>query len=259
MRMETTCITEMKEISKRFGGVQALRDVSIDVHRGEILGIVGHNGAGKSTLIKILSGAYAADAGSIYFEGKKVDITNPREAKRLGIETIYQHLALADNLDVPANMFLGREKKNRLGMLDDRFMEMETKHMLEKLKIEIDSLKEKVLNLSGGQRQCIAISRSIYFNAKVLIMDEPTAALGVEETNSVHELMRRLRKQGLALILISHDLHDIFDLSDRIAVLKNGVLVGIRKTSETTKDEVLGMIILGLQEERGKVSQEIPT
>ena len=238
----------MKEVSKHFGGIQALRGVSIDLYEGEILGIVGHNGAGKSTLIKVLSGADTADTGKIYFRGQEVEIRTPKESKALGIETIYQHLALADNLNVTANVFLGREIKNRLGILDERSMENETRRMLDKLKLKLGSLRVRALKLSGGQRQCIAISRAVYFNAKILIMDEPTAALGVEETARVQDLMRHLRKEGIAIILISHDLHDVFDLSDRIAVMKNGVLVGIKKTGETTKDEVLSMIILGKQE-----------
>ena len=246
--MERTPIIEMKEISKRFGGIQALQEVNIDLYEGEILGIVGHNGAGKSTLIKILSGAYTADAGRIYFRGKEVEINNPKDSKALGVQTIYQHLALADNLNVPANVFLGREIKNKIGILDERAMENETHQMLDRLKLKIDSLKIRVLKLSGGQRQCIAISRAVYFNAKILIMDEPTAALGVQETERVHNLMQQLKKEGIGIILISHDIHDVFKLSDRIAVLKNGVLVGIKKTRETTKDEVLSMIILGKQE-----------
>lgn len=245
MSREIEPIIQMKGISKHFGGLQALRNVSIDLFRGEILGLVGHNGAGKSTLIKILSGAYHADVGTIYFEGKEVGIRNPKDAKQLGIETIYQDLALADNLNVATNMFLGREKKKHFGFLDTQSMEIDTRKTLDRLKVKIESLKARVHNLSGGQRQCIAISRAIYFNAKVLIMDEPTAALGVEETKRVQNLIQHLKKEGLAIILISHDLHDVFNLSDRIAVMKNGELVGVEETSQTTKDEVLGMIILG--------------
>ena len=202
---EADPIVKMVGISKHFGGVQALQDVSVDLYNGEILGIVGHNGAGKSTLIKVLSGVFSSDTGKIYFRGKEVKINNPKDSKDLGIETIYQHLALADNLNVPANMFLGREVKNRLGMLDNRAMEIETKNTLDRLKLQIDSLNVMVRNLSGGQRQCIAISRSIYFDAKVLIMDEPTAALGVEETNRVHQLMKRLKEEGIAIIFITHE------------------------------------------------------
>lgn len=250
-----TPIIEMKGISKHFGGVRALKDVSINLYPGEVLGIVGHNGAGKSTLIKILSGALVPDAGKIFFQTKEVEITNPKDAKSLGIETIYQHLALADNLNVTANVFLGREKKKALGILDDRAMEIETKRILDRLKIKIDSLQTRVVNLSGGQRQCVAISRSIYFNAKILIMDEPTAALGIEETGKVHGLIEQLKKEGIAIIIISHDLHDVFKLSDRIAVMKNGVLVGVKKTNETTQDEILAMIILGQQ--AGSANQDI--
>lgn len=250
--MQLTPIIEMKEVSKHFGGIQALREVSIDLYEGEILGIVGHNGAGKSTLIKILSGAYTTDTGKIYFRGQEVRIKTPIDSKALGIETIYQHLALADNLNVAANVFLGREITNRLGILDDRAMEKEARQMLDRMKLKISSLKARVRNLSGGQRQCIAISRAVYFNAKILIMDEPTAALGVEETEKVHDLMNQLKKEGIAIVLISHDLHDVFNLSDRIAVMKNGVMVGVKKTSETTRDEVLSMIILGKQEQPAK-------
>jgi D-xylose transport system ATP-binding protein len=206
---------------------------------------VGHNGAGKSTLIKILSGAYTRDAGTILFEDQEVEIRNPKDSRTLGIEAIYQHLALADNLNVPANVFLGRERKKRFGVLDDGTMEAESKRMLDRLKLKIDSLSVMVHKLSGGQRQCIAISRAIYFDARVLIMDEPTAALGVEETDRVHDLILQLKQEGIAVIYISHDIHDIFKLSDRVAVLKNGVLVGIKRTSETTKEEILAMIILG--------------
>lgn len=243
--MEIQPIVEMKGISKHFGGVQALRDVSIDLFRGEALGIVGHNGAGKSTLVKILSGALTADEGAVFYEGNKVDIRTPKDARDLGIETIYQHLALADNMNVPQNVFLGREMKKHRFILDDKSMEIETRKMLDRLKLNIDSLSVRVRNLSGGQRQCIAISRAIYFNAKILIMDEPTANLGVEETNRVHDLVEQLKKQGIAIVLISHDLHDVFKISDRIAVFKNGVLVGLKKVKETTRDNILAMIITG--------------
>jgi len=247
--LETTPIIELKDVSKHFGGIQALRGVSLDLYEGEILGIVGHNGAGKSTLIKVLSGAYTADSGKIYYEGREVEIKSPRDSKALNIETIYQNLALADNLNVPANLFLGREIRNRAGVLDESRMEAETLKMLERLNLKIKSLKVRVVKLSGGQRQCIAIGRAVYFKAKILIMDEPTAALGVEETERVHALMQQLKNEGIAIILISHDLHDVFGLSDRIAVMKNGALVGVKKTHETTKEEILSMIILGKPDE----------
>ena len=251
--MEIRPIVEMKAISKHFGGVQALDSATIDLYEGEVLGIVGHNGAGKSTLIKILSGALQADEGKVYFRGKEAEIRSPTDARALGIETIYQHLALADQQNVPANVFLGRELRKRWAIIDNRRMEGETKRMLERLKLKIDSLRTRVINLSGGQRQCIAISRAIYFNAKVLIMDEPTAALGVQETERVHGLVGQLKEEGIAIALISHDLHDVFELSDRIAVLKNGVIVGIKRTSETTKDEILSMIILGIQATQSQI------
>ena len=236
---------EMRNVFKHFGGVHALEDVSIELASGEVLGILGHNGAGKSTLIKILAGAERADAGEIRIEGKPVTIDNPRDAKALGIETIYQTLALAENLDAPANVFLGRELTTPSGLLDEEAMEHETGTVLTRLGLRIASLRETVMNLSGGQRQAIAISRAVYFNAKVLIMDEPTASLGPEETAKVAELIHRLKGEGLGIFLISHDIHDVFDLSDRLAVLKNGRLVGVCSTSDVTKDEVLGMIILG--------------
>ena len=238
-------LVAMRNIYKAFGGVHALEDVSVDVMPGEVLGIVGHNGAGKSTLIKILSGACSADRGEIFIKGDKVQMRSPRDARRLGIETIYQSLALADNLDCAANVFFGRELTRGFGFLDGGAMQSETRKVLDRLRIQIRSLKERVANLSGGQRQALAIGRAIYFNARVLIMDEPTAALGPEETRKVGELIRQLKTEGVGILLISHDLHDVFDLSDRITVLKTGRVVETVRSCDVTKDEVLGMIILG--------------
>ena len=194
---------------------------------------------------RFLSGAYTADSGAIYINGEPVQIRTPRDARRQGIETIYQNLALADNLDATANVFFGRELVRRMGILDHDRMRVETRNVLDRLRVRIKSLKEQVANLSGGQRQAIAIGRAIYFDAKVLIMDEPTAALGPEETRNVADLIRNLKSEGVGIFLVSHDLHDVFDLSDRIAVLKTGRVVETVRTEHVTKDEVLGMIILG--------------
>jgi len=238
-------LVEMRHISKAFGGVHALVDVTVDLYAGEVVGLVGHNGAGKSTLIKILSGVYEADSGEILIDGHPVTIRNPRDARRYGIETIYQNLALADNLDAPANIFLGREMVRAPFSLDEDAMEAASRTVLDRLKIYVPSLRESVMNLSGGQRQAIAIGRAIHFNAKILIMDEPTAALGPQEARQVGELIKQLKKEGLGIFLISHDLHDVFDYSDRISVLKNGRLVGTVRTADVTRDDVLSMIIAG--------------
>ncbi len=204
-----------------------------------------HNGAGKSTLIKILSGAYTPDSGDIYVGGERAQIATPRDAKRYGIETIYQTLALADNIDAAGNIFLGREVLTRYGTLDDATMEAETRKVMARLNPHFRRFKEPVKALSGGQRQSVAIARAIYFNARVLIMDEPTAALGPAETQQVADLVLQLKKEGIGIFLISHDIHDVFDLADRVSVMKNGRLVGSAKVSDVTQDEVLGMIILG--------------
>ena len=236
---------EFKNISKNFGGIKSLDNVSIELYPGQVVGLLGHNGAGKSTLIKILSGALTPDSGQIIINGKEAIINNPRDAKNYGIEAIYQNLALAENLNPPANVFLGREITTAMGIIDNESMEHETSNVLSKLKLHIQSLKGEVRNLSGGQRQAIAISRAIYFDAKILIMDEPTAALGPEETAKVGDLIHNLKKQNITIILISHDIHDVFDYSDRVAVLKNGALVGKRLIKEVSKDDVLKMIISG--------------
>lgn len=235
----------MRHIAKSFGGVHAVQDVSLDLYPGEVVGLLGHNGAGKSTLIKILSGAYTADRGEIWVNGRPVTIRTPKDAKSYGIETIYQALALADNLTAPANIFLGRELTGPFGAVDDDAMEGETRKILNRLDLKIGSLRDPVRNLSGGQRQAIAIGRAVYFNAKVLIMDEPTAALGPQETRKVAALIEQLKEAGLGILLISHDVHDVFDLADRISVMHNGRLVGTHRTQAVTQDEVLGMIILG--------------
>ena len=240
-----TALVNMKNISISFGGIQAVDDVSVDLYPGEVVGLLGHNGEGKSTLIKILSGAYSANSGSIEISGKEEKINTPRDAKKLGIETIYQTLALADNVDVAANLFLGRELKTSIGTLDDVAMEDATRKVMGRLNPRFKKFKVPVKALSGGQRQSVAIARALYFNAKIIIMDEPTAALGPQETKMVSDLIVELKKQGIGIFLISHDIHDVFDLADRVAVMNNGRLVGTANTKNITKDEALGMIILG--------------
>jgi len=238
-------LVELRNISISFGGIHAVNNASVELNAGEVVALVGHNGAGKSTLIKILSGAYKRDAGSIYVQGEEAHISNPRDAKRYGIETIYQTLALADNVDAAANLFLGRELRTRWGTLDDAAMESATRRVMGRLNPRFQRFKEPVSSLSGGQRQSVAIARAILFNARILIMDEPTAALGPQETAQVSDLVRQLKADGIGIFLISHDIHDVFDLADRIVVMKNGQVVGTARTTDVTEDEVLGMIILG--------------
>jgi D-xylose transport system ATP-binding protein len=240
-----TPLIEMKNISLRFGGNQALNDASINLYPGEVVGLLGHNGAGKSTLIKVLSGAYKADSGQIFVGGQEVRINNPQDSQSQGIETIYQSLALADNLDAVANVFLGRERTRGV-VLDEDWMELEARKVLDRLRVKIPSLRVPVANMSGGQRQTVAIARAVYFKARVLIMDEPTAALGPEETAKVSELIQALKAEGVGIFLISHDLHDVFDLADRCTVMKNGKVVGTVNTKDVTQDQVLGMIIGGV-------------
>jgi D-xylose transport system ATP-binding protein len=238
-------LVEMRDIRVSFGGVHAVDNVSVSLHAGEVVGLVGGNGAGKSTLMRVLSGAHPADAGAILLVGQPVVIANPRDAKGLGIETIYQTLALADNIDAPGNMFLGRELLTRDGSLDDAAMESATRNVLRRLNPNFTNFKTAVGWLSGGQRQAVAIARAIHFNARVLIMDEPTAALGPAETAQVRTLIQQLKAEGIGIFLISHDIHDVFDLADRISVMLHGKLVGTVKKVDVTTDEVLAMIIMG--------------
>jgi D-xylose transport system ATP-binding protein len=241
----TAPLVEMRDISIAFGGIKAVDHASIDLFPGEVVGLLGHNGAGKSTLIKVLSGAYKRDAGQIFVNGNEVAINNPRDAKAQGIETIYQTLALADNVDAAANLYLGRELKTAFGTLDDVAMEAECRKVMHRLNPNFRRFKEPVSKLSGGQRQSVAIARAIHFNARILIMDEPTAALGPQETAQVGELIKQLKDDGIGIFLISHDLHDVFDLADRLVVMKNGKVVGTARTSDVSHDDVLGMIIAG--------------
>lgn len=247
-------LVEMREIHVAFGGVHAVDGVTIDLYPGEVVGLVGGNGAGKSTLVKALSGARPPDSGQILIEGRPVTIGNPREAKALGIETIYQTLALAENVDAAANMFLGREVMTRWGTLDDSAMEDATRRVMQRLNPKFKRFKSPVANLSGGQRQSVAIARAVHFNARILIMDEPTAALGPAETAQVTDLIAQLKSEGIGMFLISHDIHDVFDLADRISVMLTGRLVGTVRKDEVTMDQVLAMIIMGKMP--GEITQQ---
>ena len=240
-------LLEVKNITKRFGGLVAVDRVNMKIFPGEVVGILGYNGAGKSTLIKVISGVYRADGGEIFFNNQPIRINNPMEALRIGIETIYQDLALAENLNVYSNIFLGREKlKKFLGMinvLDHDYMLNEARKVLNRLDIEIASLKNKIINLSGGQRQAVAISRSIYWDARLLIMDEPTAALGVVEQEKVLNLVKTLSSQGVSVIVISHQMRDVFSVASRLVVMRRGKKAAERTTKETTQEEIVGLIV----------------
>ena len=240
-----TPLVELRNMSIAFGGVRAVDDVSLDLHAGEVVGLLGHNGAGKSTLIKMLSGACNADSGEIYINGEKAEIRNPRDARRYNIETIYQTLALADNLDAASNLFLGRELVTGMGLVDDDAMEAEARQIMQRLNPNFQKFSDPVSALSGGQRQSVAIARAVYFDAKILIMDEPTAALGPHETQMVSELIQKLKADGIGIFLISHDIHDVMTLCDRASVMKNGKMVGTVDVDSVTDDDLLGMIILG--------------
>jgi ABC-type sugar transport system ATPase subunit len=223
-------IVEMRNIKKNFAAVQALRGVSLNLRRNEVLGLIGDNAAGKSTLMKVLSGAYIPDEGEIFLDGKQIHMSSPLDARRLGIEMVYQDLALANNLDVTSNVFLGREvvgsKLGPISVLNSHHMEVETLRLLDRLKIDIPSVRLLVERLSGGQRQAVAIARATAFDSKVTIMDEPTAALSVAASAKVLDLVRELKAQGASIIIISHRLEDIYQVSDRIAVLRHGRKVG---------------------------------
>jgi D-xylose transport system ATP-binding protein len=242
---ERTPLVQMLDINVAFGGVHAVRDVTIELHAGEVVGLVGGNGAGKSTLMRVLSGAHPADSGTIHIDGEEVGIHNPRDAKAYNIETIYQTLALADNIDAPGNLFLGRELTTRIGTLDESAMEDQTRKVMGRLNPNFKAFATPVVSLSGGQRQAVAIARAVHFNARILIMDEPTAALGPAETAQVRNLIRQLKDEGIGIFLISHDIHDVFDLSDRISVMYHGRIVDTVEKADVTPDDVLGMIILG--------------
>jgi ABC-type sugar transport system ATPase subunit len=241
--MENNFVLEMKNIHKSFGGLHALEDVNLELGMSEILGLVGDNAAGKSTLMKILTGAYHADKGKILFGGKEVHITNPIISKRLGIEMVYQDFELCPNLDVPSNIFLGREVMGKfMRPLKNRQMEKRAVEILHRLKIDIKNPRLKVSRLSGGQQQAVAIGKAVSFNPKVVIMDEPTASLAVKEIEKVLGLILRLKEHGISIIIISHRLDDIFTVSDRIFILKHGQRVDVKAAAETDKDEIVRLM-----------------
>jgi D-xylose transport system ATP-binding protein len=238
---------ELRGISKSFGSVQALEEVDFEVSDGEVMALVGDNGAGKSTLIKCVAGIYSTDSGEVLYEGKPVTIHGPKDAARLGIEVVYQDLALCDNLDVVQNMYLGREAHDILQRLNEPQMEFKTAETLKSLSVTtIRSIRQLVASLSGGQRQSVAVARAVMWNSRVVILDEPTAALGVAQTRQVLDLVKRLAQQGLAVVLISHNLHDIFEVADRITVLRLGRQIAVYERTKTTQQEVVQAITAGV-------------
>jgi ribose transport system ATP-binding protein len=248
-------LLSIRKMTKRFGGLVAVNEVSWDVYPGEVVGLLGDNGAGKSTLIKCISGVYQPDEGEIYFEGRRSNFARPIDARQHGIETIYQDLALANNLDVGANIFLGREvRKSYLGgivrMLDEPHMLRESRIALEGLEIHFPNLEQPIENLSGGQRQAVAIARAVYWDAKLMIMDEPTNNLGVPEQHKVLELIRKLRDQGVPVILITHTLPDVFAVSDRLIVMHRGRKVTEKRTTETNTQELVQYMVGALDDTR---------
>jgi D-xylose transport system ATP-binding protein len=238
---------ELRGVSKSFGSVQALQDVDFEVHDGEVMALVGDNGAGKSTLIKSIAGIHPFDGGEVRFDGKQVSIHGPKDSARLGIEVVYQDLALCDNLDVVQNMYLGREAHDVLQRLNEPTMERHTSETLKSLSVTtIRSVRQTVATLSGGQRQSVAVARAVMWNSRVVMLDEPTAALGVAQTRQVLDLVRRLAEQGLAVVLISHNLHDIFEVADRITVLRLGRNVGVYERAQTSQQEIVSAITAGV-------------
>jgi D-xylose transport system ATP-binding protein len=237
---------ELRGVSKSFGVVQALADVDFEVRSGEVMALVGDNGAGKSTLIKSIAGIHPIDSGQIFFEGREITIHGPKDAARLGIEIVYQDLALCDNLDVVQNMYLGREAHDVLQRLNEPAMEQKTVETMRSLSVTtLRSVRQRVASLSGGQRQSVAVARAVMWNSKVVILDEPTAALGVAQTRQVLDLVTRLREQGLAVVLISHNLQDVFEVCDRITVLRLGRNVAVYERSKTSREEIVEAITFG--------------
>jgi D-xylose transport system ATP-binding protein len=254
-----TAILQLRGISKSFGSVQALSDVDFEVRLGEVMALVGDNGAGKSTLIKCVAGIHTPDSGEMLFDGKPVHIHSPKEAARLGIEFVYQDLALCDNLDVVQNMYLGREERDWLFRLKEPLMEQRTAETLKSLSVTtIRSIRQPVASLSGGQRQSVAVAKAVQWNSKLVILDEPTAALGVAQTRQVLELVKRLADQGLAVVLISHNLHDVFEVATRITVLRLGRDVGVYEREKTTQQEVVQAITAGIPTKVSGIPETTP-
>jgi D-xylose transport system ATP-binding protein len=252
-------ILELRGVSKSFGAVQALYEVDFHVSAGEVMALVGDNGAGKSTLIKCIAGIYSIDSGDVLFEGQPVSIHGPKDAARLGIEIVYQDLALADNLDVVQNMFLGREEQTGpLRSLDELTMEKRANDTLASLSVTtISSVRQTVAGLSGGQRQSVAVAKAVMWNSRVVILDEPTAALGVAQTHQVLDLVKRLGEQGLAVVLVSHNLHDVFEVADSITVLRLGQNVAEYKRSEVTQTQVVEAITAGKLSKAPGIAEEV--
>jgi len=243
-----TPIISTKKLTKKYGGLTAVNEIDLDIFSSEITAIVGGNGAGKSTFIEMISGSCIPTSGIILYKDKSLPLGDPLAIRHLGIETIYQDLSLAELLDVPDNIFLGREKfKRKLGLkvLDKKFMYTESKKMIDKLKIDIPFLDRPIRFLSGGQRQAVSISRAIYWNAEVIIMDEPTAALGIQEKQQVMDLIRDLKAKGVTTIIISHEMQDVFEIADRIVVIFHGQCVAVKEKNKTTIEEIANLIITG--------------
>jgi D-xylose transport system ATP-binding protein len=252
-----TATLEIRGLRKSFGSVEALRGVDFEVRDGEVMALVGDNGAGKSTLIKCIAGINSIDDGEILFDGKKVSIHGPKDAAKLGIEVVYQDLALCDNLDVVQNMYLGREEHDPLYRLREAPMEQRTTETLKSLSVTtIRSVRQPVATLSGGQRQSVAVARAVMWNNRVVFLDEPTAALGVAQTRQVLDLVTRLAEQGIAVVLVSHNLIDVFEVANRISVLRLGRNVGVYEREKTTPEEIVEAITLGTTERQPEAEQE---
>ncbi len=240
-------ILRLEHVFKRFGGLTAVNDVSVDIYPGEVIGLVGDNGAGKSTLIKMISGVYRPDDGRIFLGDEEITLSSPMEARNLGIETIYQDLALCENLDATVNIFLGKEPLRRMlgifNQVDRPHMLAESHKVLNRLDIKIPDLRKPIRQMSGGQRQAVAIARALYWNARLVIMDEPTAALGVPEQRKVHELVHMLKANNVPVIIISHNLQDVFATADRIVVMRRGSKVGDLLAQDTSGDELVSLMV----------------